>query len=122
MSDAGPASYNLPAIVRGDTFRARDIATISQDGVPLGLTAARMQVRNRNGGTVLLEWDTTLLSAQITGADNNVVRLEAIPAVIMQTIPPGEHVYDLEVVFLDGSKLTILAGKFPVTADVTRPV
>jgi len=117
-----PGNYPIPAIVRGDTFRARDIATLSQDGVPLGLTSARMQVRNRNGGTVLLEWDTATGTAQITGAATNVVRLFEKTSAIMQAIPPGEHVYDLEVVFAsDGSKLTILTGKFPVSADITRP-
>ena len=119
----GPGSYHFPSMRRGDTFRARDIATLTQDSVPLAITSARMQVRAKNGGAVLLEWDTaaTVPTAEITGADSNVVRLHAKDAAAMQLIPPGQHEYDLEVIFAsDSAKLTILAGKFPVTADITR--
>ena len=119
----GPGLYNFPAMRRGDTFRARDIATLTQDSVPLALTSARMQVREKNGGAVLLEWDTaaTVPTAEITGADSNVVRLLVKDAAAMQAVAPGKHEYDLEVVFAsDGAKLTILAGEFPVTPDVTR--
>ncbi len=120
----GPGLYHFPAMRRGDTFRARDIATISQATVPLAVTSAHMQVRAKNGGAVLLEWDTaaTVPTAQITGAGSNVVRLLAKDAAAMQLVAPGKHEYDLEVVFAsDGAKLTILAGNFPVTPDVTRP-
>lgn len=117
----GPGTYHFPAMRRGDTFRARDIATLTQASVPLALTSARLQVRAKYGGAVLLEWDTFSTTATITGAAQNIVRLTAKTAAQMQAIPPGQHEYDLEVVFAsDGAKLTILAGKFPVTADITR--
>lgn len=119
----GPGVYHFPAMRRGDTFRARDIATVTQDSVALALTSARMQVREKNGGEVLLEWDTqaAIPTATITGAGSNVVRLHAKDAAAMQLVAPGKHEYDLEVVFTsDGAKLTILAGEFPVTPDVTR--
>lgn len=119
----GPGSYDFPSMRRGDTFRARDIATLTQNSLPLAVTSARMQVRAKNGGAVLLEWDTaaTVPTAEITGTDDNVVRLHTKDAAAMQLIPPGQHEYDLEVVFAsDGAKLTILAGKFPVTPDTTR--
>lgn len=120
MTD-GPGSYTFPSMRRGDTFRARDIATLTQSSVPLALTSARLQVRAKNGGAVLLEWDTTTATATLTGAGSNVVRLATKTAAQMQDIPPGQHDYDLEVVFAsDGAKLTILAGKFPITADITR--
>lgn len=119
----GPGVYHFPSMRRGDTFRARDIATLTQDSVPLELTSARMQVRGKNGGAVLLEWDTDAATptAEITGDDLNVVRLHIKTAEEMQAIAAGQHEYDLEVVFAsDGAKLTILAGKFPITTDVTR--
>lgn len=120
MTD-GPGSYTFPSMRRGDTFRSRDIATLTQSSVPLALTSARLQVRAKNGGAVLLEWDTTTATATLTGAGSNVVRLATKTAAQMQDIPPGQHDYDLEVVFAsDGAKLTILAGKFPITADITR--
>lgn len=119
----GPGVYHFPAMRRGDTFRARDIAALTQDGVPLPLNSARMQVREKNGGAVLLEWDTdaAIPTAEITGNDWNVVRLFAKDAATMQLVEPGKHEYDLEVVFeSDDAKLTILAGDFPVQPDTTR--
>jgi len=119
----GPGLYNFPAMRRGDTFRARDLATLTQDGVALALTSARLQVRPQHGGEALLEWDTDAdtPTASITGAGSNIVRLSAKTAAEMQMIAPGTHEYDLEVVFAsDGAKLTILAGRFPVTPDITR--
>lgn len=114
----GPGTYNFPEMVRGDTFRARDIAAnISQDSVPLEITSARMQVRVQGGGDLLLEW----ASCEITGDDSNTVRLSAKTAAEMQVLAPGVHEYDLEVVFAsDGAKLTLFAGKFPILADTTR--
>lgn len=114
----GPGIYNFPAMVRGDTFRARNLASnVSQDSVPLALTSARMQVRALLSGDVLLEW----ASCEITGDDSNTVRLSAKTSDEMQVLPIGAHLYDLEVIFAsDGAKLTLLAGKFPITEDITR--
>lgn len=117
----GPGIYHFPTMRRGDTFRARDIATLTQASVPLAITSARLQVRPRGDGDVLLEWDTAAATAQVTGAASNGVRLLEKSSSAMQTLPPGIHEYDLEVTFAsDGAKLTLLTGKFPVTADITR--
>ncbi len=114
----GPGIYNFLPMVRGDTFRARNLASdVSQGGVPLALTSARMQVRALVGGNVLLEW----ASCEITGDDSNTVRLSAKTADEMQALPTGAHLYDLEVIFAsDGAKLTLLAGRFPIIEDITR--
>lgn len=114
----GPGIYNFSAMVRGDTFRSRAIASnISQYGVPLALTSARMQVRKRGGGKILLEWE----SCSITGDDLNNVTLSEKTAAEMQEIETGQHEYDLEIIFAsDGAKLTLLAGRFPIIPDVTR--
>ena len=108
--------YNFPPMIRGDTFRARDIAKLTLDGVPLGVASARMQVRVKGGGAVLLDW-----TCQITGAASNIVTLSARTAEEMQVLPHGVHEYDLEVRFTsDGAKRTILAGRFQILPDVTR--
>jgi hypothetical protein len=120
-----PDTYNFPAMRRGDTFRGRNIATLTQDGVALGLTSARLQVRLRGSGTVLHEWSTTGASpnATITGASSNTVTLAAVAPAATELWVPGDHEYDLEVVFAsDSATLTIFAGKFPVKADITRTV
>ncbi len=108
--------YDFETMLRGDTFRARDIATLSLDGVPLGIVSAMMQVRVKGGGAVLLAW-----TCQITGAASNIVTLSARTAEEMQVLPPGLHEYDLEVRFTsDGAKRTIMKGRFPIEADITR--
>lgn len=108
--------YNFEPILRGDTFRARDIAKLTLDRVPLGIASAMMQVRLKGGGAVLLEW-----VCQITGAASNIVTLSARTAEEMQVLPPGVHEYDLEVRFTsDGAKRTIMMGRFPIKADITR--
>ena len=113
----GPGISPFPSMVRGDTFRARDIATITLDGVPLPIISARMQVRKRGGGEVLLEWP----ACEITGASLNTVNLSIKTSDEMQALPVGHHEYDLEVVFQsDSAKLTVMAGLFPVTSDITR--
>ena len=119
----GPGPYRFPIMKRGDTFRARNIATITQAGLPLAVTAAHLQVRAKNGGAVLLEWLTADNTITITGAGSNVVRLSAKTSGQMKLIPPGTHDYDLEVKFAsDGADITILKGQFPVEADVTRTI
>ena len=108
--------YNFETMLRGDTFRARDIAKLTLDGVPLGIASARMQVRLKGGGSILLDW-----VCQITGAASNIVTLSARTAEEMQVLPPGLHEYDLEVRFTsDGAKRTIITGRFPIEADITR--
>ena len=107
--------YNFETMQRGDTFRARDIAKLTLDGVPLGIVSAMMQVRLK-GGAVLLEW-----VCQITGVASNIATLSARTAEEMQVLPPGLHEYDLEVRFTsDGAKRTIMKGRFPIEADITR--
>jgi len=120
-----PGTYNFPAMRRGDTFRGRDIASLTQDSVPLAITSARLQVRLRGSGTLLHEWRTTgaAPNAAITGASSNTVRLYAVAPAVTELWVPGDHEYDLEVVFAsDSATLTILAGKFPVKSDTTRAV
>ena len=119
----GPGTYHFPPMKRGDTFRSRAIATITQDGVALAVSSARMQVRPAGGGEVLIEWDSEADTPSITigGAGSNVVTLAEKTAAEMADIAPGTHEYDLEVVFAASSvTLTILGGRFPILADVTR--
>lgn len=109
--------YNFEPMIRGDAFRALDIAEISQGGVPLAVTSARMQVRDKFN-SVLLDW-----TPAITGAGSNIVTLSEKTAPEMQSLPPGVHTYDLEVIWaIDGAKKTIMKGRFPIDADTTRTV
>lgn len=114
--------YDFKPLRRGDTFPARAIATVEQPaGTPKAIASARMEVRTKGKGVLVHTWDSTAATITITGAGSNTVTLGAVEPAITEAFPPGEHEYDLEVIWAAGGKKTILGGKFPVSADVTRP-
>jgi hypothetical protein len=109
---------------RGDTFLARDFLSAQQPlGTPKAIAAARMQIRTEDGALVAeFATDATPPTATITGAGDNVVTLGEKAATVTAEWPEGDHLYDLEVNWLeDGPNRTILKGTFPVSADVTIP-
>lgn len=113
--------YNFHVFRRGDTFPARDIAKTEQPaGTPKAIASARMEVRTKKGSLVHA-WDTTDNTITITGAGNNIVTLSKVDKAITETWLPGDHDYDLEVVWVAGDNLTILKGIFPVGKDITLP-
>jgi hypothetical protein len=117
-----PGAYDLPAMVRGDTFLGRDIATITRDDEPLALASARMQIRTRIDEDIVHTWDTLAAApnAEIAGDDLNIVRLHPVSHLVTATWPVDTHIYDLEVTLSTGEVLTILAGAAPVLSDTTR--
>lgn len=124
MNNEEIGTYNFKPLRRGDTFVSRDIAKCEQPaGTPKAIASARMQVRVKGKGTLVAEFDTAADPATITitGAGNNIVTLAERAPAVTQQFTPGDHEYDLEVVWAAGGTRTILAGAFPVTTDVTRP-
>ena len=116
-----PGIYDFPTLKRGDTFKERLFVEVARDGVLLLVTAARMQVRDVVNQKVLLEWSTEGESISLSGdpVPYAVTLSEKAPDVTA-SLPPGIHVYDLEVT-LDGlGVVTVLEGKFPVSADISR--
>jgi hypothetical protein len=124
MIENSPGKYDFPPLTRGDTFRPRVIATLTQDGDPLALTFARLQIRSRkNKDLILHEWITSGASpnATITGAGDNSVTLGGVTKEETAAWLAGNYIYDLEVTFAsDDANLTILAGEFPVKIDVSH--
>lgn len=116
-----PGRFDFEPMTRGDSFPERAIAELSRAGVPLEVVAARMQVRAAGkAGAVLLEWSTAAASITLVGATvPNTVTLGARTDTEMATLPPGEHVYDLEVTVADGT-MTLLVGTFPIVADISH--
>ena len=110
------ATYSFPVIIRGDTFVGRDIATITQSAVALGVTRAKMELRTA-AGELVQTWDTEAATATITGAGSNVVHLLETET---DEWPLGRLKYDLEVWFTaTGNKLTILRGSMLVEKGTT---
>lgn len=116
-----PGTYHLPSHTRGDSFPSFAIAALTEDatGAPIAVSSARMQVRTSSNGRVLLSWATADGTIYISGG--NTLSLAAKSAAEMAAVPVGVHLYDLEVVLTSGNRtLTLLAGNFPVLADITR--
>ena len=118
-----PGTYNFPDHKRGDTFPDFAIATLTDadTDAAIAVTSARLQVRSRPVGTLLLEWTTEDATLTITGAGSNVITLLEKSAEIMAAVATGTHDYDLEVVLTTGTQtLTLLAGTWLITADTSR--
>lgn len=113
-------AYNFPNFKRGDTFLGRDIASLTQEDLPVTIYRAAMELRTK-GGELIYRWDTEIdpATASITG-DTNTVTLHEVETAATSLWPLGVHVYDLAVWYqADGDKHTILEGRMDVRKTVT---
>ena len=121
-----PATYHFPNLVRGDSLLATEIVRITSEDEPVALSSARLQVRHAITGRLIHEWTTTgaTANATLTGDDSNAVTLGAVAPAVTATWPPSTpgkpHLYDLQVTLAAGRVLTLIAGQFPISADITR--
>ncbi len=118
-----PAIYNPPfGVKRGDTLQSWEIAKLDHDdGTPVALTSARMQLRTPDGA-IVYEWSTAAENMTLTGATadlNTLTLLEVEPSVTAYW-PIATLAYDLEVTFASGEVGTVLAGSITVDPDITR--
>lgn len=110
--------FDFPAIRRGDTFRGRNIAKLSQATVAVPITKAVLEVRSKPNKDLVHRWasDDDPATLTITGTDLNIATLQPVLEAVTATWPVGKHQYDLAVWFTaDGAKKSILTGIFPVT-------
>jgi len=111
-----PGRYDFPSQTRGDTFKAKTFV-FSQGGNPLPIVAARMQVRTRERGELVHEWDTAGNTISIV---SGTVTLAAVDPGLTQGKPVGDHLYDLEITLADNTVLTVIGGIYPILRDTTR--
>lgn len=111
-----PATYNFSDHKRGDTFEGVDF-TILLNNEPVNLTGAviKAQLKKTSISNVAAQWSTEDGSITITGAGNNVVRLQT--KVI--DIPAGVYSFEIQT-NNNGLIQTWVAGLFPVLNDITR--
>jgi len=117
---AYPAKHKIGPVHQGSTFRKRLTWLVAGDPVNLTGYTARMDIRES------VDSDTATLSASTSnyitlGGGAGTVDI-LIPASVMETVPPGRYVYDLELVS-GGSPpevTAIVAGQFIVDPEVTR--
>ncbi len=113
------AKYKL-TIEQGATFR-QVLTWKDASGAAVNLTGCtgRMQVRSSiDSPTVLLELTSANGGVSFGGAAGTVTLL--VPAVQTAAITWLSGVYDLEVVFTDGTVKRLLYGAVAVSPEVTR--
>jgi hypothetical protein len=112
-----PGTKNIPAMVRGDTFQSRIIATLTEDEVPVVVTRARLQIRTRRDNTLIYEWNTdTTANASISGT--NAITLNAVLPAVTETWLTGNHPYELEVDTTLYGTITLLSGTIEIRKDI----
>lgn len=112
-----PAEYKITCR-QGSTFTKTFTWIVDRQPVNLTGWTARMHVRESvDSETIALEATTS--NGRITlGGAAGTIELD-IPASVMEDVEARTYVYDLELV--SNSEVTaILAGRFVVTAEVTR--
>lgn len=113
---------------QGSTFiRVFTIYTGATTDPPMDLasvTAIKMQVRTKVGGTVVVEASTTNSRVIIASPTTLGKFTITIPEAIMEACTPCSanhpYVYDIKVTFQDGSVLRYFEGYFEIKAAVTR--
>ena len=103
------ATYNRPALVRGDTLLGWSVA-ITQDSLPVSIASARSQLRTSR--------NALLLESVVTVA-GNVVSIAQVEAEITATWAIGVYDYDLEITLADGRVVTWLKGQQSIVIDRT---
>jgi hypothetical protein len=109
------ATHNL-IVERGATW-AQQLIWKDSGGTPIDLTgySARLQVRPRSGGNVLVS--LTSGSGITLGTTNGTIDL-TISAGATSLLPAGSYRYDLELV--TGTTVTrLIEGLFTVSAEIT---
>jgi hypothetical protein len=112
-----PANYNLPSVVRGDTYNSVRF-TLDASGVPIDITGCNIRAMFRRAsklGTVHYTATTQNGGIVIIDAQNGVFDLAQFQAVL----PVGRYYYDIEITFPGGVTKTYLAGNLDVLQDVT---
>lgn len=112
--------YNIVAD-QGSTF-SRTVLWRDPAKKPILLLGykARMKVREITGLNVLLELTTENGGISLGETDGNISLY--ITDEVMETMPEGRHLYDLELVAPSSNKYVykILRGNFVVRTEVTR--
>lgn len=115
-----PAKLKIGPVHQGSTFKKRLTWIVSDAPVDLTGYTARMDIRESVDAPTATVAAST--SNYITlGGDEGTIDIN-IPASVMEDVPPGRYVYDLELIS-GGSPpevTAIIAGQFIVDPEVTR--
>lgn len=116
-----PAHIDL-TIYKGSTYSKIFQWKTGESATPVNLTgcAARMQIRkNVNDSTILDSLTTENSRLEIFDALNGKFKLN-VPSTISSAYPFTSAVYDLEIIFVDGSVIRVIEGCISAIPEVTR--
>lgn len=116
-----PAFYEMPPIVRGDTWKGVSSIQISFTGGALtSLESGRLQFRREKsrGGDPELELNTESSGILILETGNPSWEV-SLPKQSLE-LPVGENYWDLELIDSDDCIQTYLEGSIEILQDVTR--
>ena len=116
-----PVTYKIGPVHQGSTFKRRFTWLVSNEPIDLTGWSARMDIRETADSTSPTVSATTTNGYISLGGDECTIDIN-IPASIMEDVPPGRYVYDLELVSSSSPPevTAIVAGQFVVSAEVTR--
>lgn len=120
-----PATQDID-IYQGDSFdlfvrvKARDAGGTMVYQNLTGATPKAQIRQSKSNVTVLVEFTCTLSNQTTTPGGVLVHATPAQTAALAATSPGAPNVWDLEILYSNGDKRTILAGNASVTAEVTR--
>lgn len=119
-----PASVDLPPIRQGDTYALEFAFEVGEPAAPLDLTGAvpRLQLRDRPGGTLVLDASPFIIVAGDATAGLATLALPAATTAAIPTVAAcggTAYAYDLEVALAGGTVLTWIAGTVLVEPQVT---
>jgi hypothetical protein len=114
-------TYDFPTHYKGDTWDGITSLILTQDGVPVDLSAASilMQFKICPTKTPVLEFSTS--DGSIIISTPTLSGEISIPPRIID-IAAQTYVYDLQYTLASGYVMTALTGKFIVTQDISYPV
>ncbi len=107
------------SVKRGDTLKINFIWSEENTNIPLNLTgcSARLHIRNSRTKELLIDANTDNGRLTIEGA-LGLIKL-VIDSDDMANLPIGLHVFDLELIFTDGSVLSSETQNLEILQDIT---
>lgn len=102
---------------RGDTFKRW--VRFRKNGIEETLSASQYSMQVKQGLVLKLEFGSTINGTLTIGETPGVIILYQT-AEVMQVLLPGTYQYDFQQKKADGTVITLFAGSFTVTDDITR--
>jgi len=110
------SSYNLPTIIKGDTFKDLQF-TITVNAAPLDLTGYTIECKFRKSsktGTIAKSIDTTS-GITLTTPASGIFKIDAFTC----DFTAGTYYYDIEFTSTTGVINTYVSGQMKIEQDVT---